>query len=72
MGRKIFYDELKEHIEREGYKILTDKIINADEMFLIKCPKGHEYKTNYYRFKNISKCPYCARNKKFTYKEVKD
>ena len=72
MGRKIYYDEIKEHIEREGYKILTDKIINANEMFLIKCPKGHEYETNYYRFKNISKCPYCARNKKFTYKEVKD
>ena len=71
MGRRIFYNEIKENIEKEGYEILVDKEICANEMFEIKCPKGHMYKTNYYRFKNGSRCPHCAGNVKLTYEYVK-
>ena len=72
MGRRISYEEIKECVEKEGYKILTNKIINAKEMFLVECSKGHRYETNYYRFKAGYRCPYCARNKKLTYDYVKE
>lgn len=62
MGRRISYEEIKEYVEKEGYKILTNKIINAKEMFLVECSKGHKYEVAFSNFKSGTRCPMCNIN----------
>lgn len=58
---KYTYEYVKEQIEKEGYKLLSDSYLNTHEKLSIKCNKGHEYKTSFYIWNHMKhRCPECA------------
>lgn len=72
---KINYEEIKEYIENEGYKLLTPK----HEYFGMKtklktiCLKGHRWEVSAGNFKHGLRCAECKKEKKkeLQFKEVK-
>ncbi len=71
--RSYSIEEVKEYIENEGYKLLSEKYTNNKGRILISCNNGHKYYTTFDNFKNKStRCPYCSGNAKLTYEEVKE
>lgn len=74
--RKLTYQEVKDYIERFGYKLLSDEYVNNQTKLLVRCPLGHKYETIYASFRQGHRCPECANehrndNRKVTYEEVK-
>lgn len=60
MGRKkLTYNEVKEFIEKEGFKLLSREYINNSTKLDIECPKGHIFHPNFGNFKRGSRCPIC-------------
>ena len=72
-GNKLNYGVVKDHIESQGYKLLSKEFKGRKYKLLIQCPDGHEYETTWDNFRNGHRCPICASNKiKYTYEEVKE
>jgi predicted nucleic acid-binding Zn ribbon protein len=59
-GVSITYDYVKEQIEKEGYRLLSNEYINAHKKLEIECPKGHKYKVIWNAFQQGSRCPVCV------------
>jgi len=53
------YDYVKEYMEKEGYKLLSDTYVNNKTKLLVRCPEGHEYKIRFYSFGQGNRCPVC-------------
>ena len=60
MPKKFTYNEVKEIVERDGTILLSRRYEGSHEYINLKCPKGHEYKAQFYNFKNGHRCPQCA------------
>ena len=59
---KLSYDEVKEYIESQNYKLLSDKYIKATSKLKMKCPENHEFEMSWNNFKNHNqRCPICAK-----------
>ena len=41
MPRKLTYEEVKNYIEQNGYKLISKHFINYNNPLKIKCPQGH-------------------------------
>ena len=58
------YSFVKEYIEKEGYKLLTDNYINVFQKLILECPKGHKFEITFHNFKNGgNRCPRCKSSK---------
>lgn len=69
--RKKTYEEVKQHIESIGYKLLSEEYKDYKTKLSVVCDKGHTYEVKYTDFKSGRRCPGCAPNKAKTYGEVK-
>jgi len=58
-GIRLVYDYVKGVIEKEGYKLVSTKYINAIKKIKVQCPEGHIYGVNYNAFKTGNRCPIC-------------
>lgn len=58
-GKRKVYEEVKNIIESEGYKLISSEYINIKEKLDISCPRGHEYKVNFHNFIHGRRCPVC-------------
>jgi hypothetical protein len=58
-GNPYTYEEVKTHIEKEGYRLLSKEYIRGDKHLDIECPKGHVYKASYHSFNSGSRCGRC-------------
>ena len=71
--KRANYEYVKNYLKNEGYTLLSKEIAGVKDDIKIKCPAGHVYKTTFNTFKNSgSRCPYCQKKGKYTYKEVKN
>lgn len=61
---KLTYEYIVEYFLFYGYKVLSDKYVNANTKLLIECPEGHIYKVTYSDFYRGRRCPYCKNNSK--------
>ena len=60
---KLTQEEVKEIIEKENYKLLSE-YISMHKPIIIQCDKGHIYKTSLNSFKdNNCRCPICSKSK---------
>jgi len=57
---KKSYAFVKEQFEKEGYVLLSPEYKNSSEKMLIKCSKGHIWKTTYNSFSNGHRCIHCS------------
>ena len=69
---KKSFNEIKKYIEKEGYKLLSKSHKTSKSKILLKCPKGHTFKTTWNYFKKSKKCSKCSGLKKLTYKYIKE
>lgn len=57
---KYTYEEVKEYIENEEYKLLSEEYINNITKLKILCNNNHIFEMDFNHFKNRSqRCPYC-------------
>jgi len=70
-NKKKTYEEVKQYIESQGYKLLSKEYINTHTPLLVKCPKNHEYLVRFSNFQQGNRCSICVGKKKKTYEEVK-
>lgn len=65
MNKKYTYEEVKNYVENEGYKLLSEKYVSAREHIITLCPNNHVYPVTFTNFKNNKRrCPECVGNKK--------
>ena len=62
-SQKHEYDEVKNNIESQGYKLLSDSYISNKHYLDLQCPKGHEYKVKYNHWITGARCPKCRESK---------
>jgi len=73
MGKKLTYDYVKEQIEIEGYKLLSNEYVNNKSKLTIQCPKGHISEISMRNFQQGSRCSVCYNlSKRLTYESVKE
>jgi len=66
---KLTYKYVKEYIETEGYKLLSDEYKNNKTKLELQCPEGHKFKMNWDCFKRGQRCSKC-KDTRFTYELV--
>jgi hypothetical protein len=54
------FDEVKKVFEAEDYKVLSSTYINNREKLDVICPEGHQWKTSFHSFKDLTeRCMKC-------------
>lgn len=74
MSRRITYQEVKESIELEGYKLLSkeEEYVNTNTYITVQCPHNHEpYEVKFHKWKCNRRCPKCRRVKPLTQEEAR-
>ena len=73
MGIKKSYEEIKEYIEQQGYKLLSKEYINNSIKLKMECCKGHECEISWGNFQQGKRCKYCrAEEKKWSLDYISD
>lgn len=67
---KLTYEFVKSEFEKEGYKLISDKYLNANSKLLVECPLGHKWEVTYGHFYDGKRCGICANNKKLDYNYI--
>jgi len=65
-------EEVRQYVEKFGYKCLSEKYINNSTKLELQCEKGHIYKSTWGRFERGRRCQICAGNKRKTIEEIKE
>lgn len=70
-NKKLTIEEIKEYVEKFGYKVYDNEYINGATKLTFECNRGHIYPARWSQFKQRGhRCPYCSGNKKYTLEEV--
>lgn len=66
MSRRLTYEYIKDFVENQDYKLLSDKDVNYkyNTYIKIQCSKGHTYDVNWNSFQSGNRCRECANDKK--------
>lgn len=75
MPKKLTYEEVKEYIESQGYKLISKEYIKSDVKLEMICPNGHQCYISWDNFKYGRRCKECKYEKlskeyKFSYDYV--
>lgn len=57
------YNEVKDIIEKQNYKLISKEYKNNKEKILIMCPNKHIYSTKFDNFQQGNRCPICSSSK---------
>jgi len=68
---KLTYEYVKDFIENEGYKLLSNEYKKASIKMEMECPDGHTFERTFNSFQQGCRCPDCYENTKPTYDKVK-
>lgn len=61
---RLTIEYIRTEVEKEGYKLISEKYVNNHTPLVMKCPKGHITNTIIWNnFKNGSRCPICNSSK---------
>ena len=63
MGKKLTYEEVKEYVESNGYKLISKEYVNNGEKLKMICDEGHECEISFSKFKSGRRCRKCANEK---------
>ena len=70
-NKKLTHEDVRKYFKDRNYLYLSTTYTNNNTKELVQCTSGHQYEVKFNDFKNGSRCPICAGNKKHTYKFVK-
>lgn len=68
---KHTYRFIKTHIDVDGYKLISNKYINAKSKLMVKCSKGHIFKTTWHNWQQGKRCPICPSQQSRFEKDIK-
>jgi len=68
--KKFTFDFVKDSIESEGSKLLTDEYKNSSTKMITICPRGHTYKVSFFDWRRGRRCKDCFHYSKR--KNIKD
>jgi hypothetical protein len=71
-GVRLTYSYIKEHVESEGYELLSKTYENSSSKITLKCPLGHVYKAKWNDFQQGTRCSTCFRNVAPTVDYIRD
>lgn len=71
-SKKYTYEEVKLHLNDNGYELLSNEYHRNNENLMIKCPEGHVVHMRYSSFKSGRRCKICARNQKHDINYIKE
>lgn len=60
---KIKFEDIKEQVEKEGWKLLSETYKNLDEEMIFQCPENHKVYSSWKKLRNKLECPFCRQNK---------
>lgn len=58
-NQRYTHNHVKNIIESEGYKLLSEEYKNSKQKLKVSCPEGHEYDVRYNDFQQGCRCPIC-------------
>jgi hypothetical protein len=71
-GRRLEYNSVKDHIEKNGDKLLSLEYKNVDSNISVECGKcKNQQTTTFYKYKKGKWCKVCFKNIRFDYSYVK-
>jgi len=73
--RRKSYTDVKEYIESQGYKLLSESYENVEKKLKIQCNNNHIFEATFHNFKDSeTRCPDCSDtvNKKHSYEFIKE
>jgi hypothetical protein len=60
--KKLSYDFVKNNIESEGYKLLSEEYKNVFDLLSITCPNGHNIELSWQKWNIGRRCKYCNKS----------
>ena len=61
--KRLSYDDVKKHVEENGYELLSTQYNNNREKLKYRCDNGHVYEAIYNSFQQGYRCPHCNESK---------
>ena len=58
--KKLTIDYIREQFEKEGYKLLSEKYVDAHAPIAFICPSNHTHKISFGCWKKGQRCKKCA------------
>jgi hypothetical protein len=65
-------ENIREEVEKEGYKLLSKRYKNNKTKLKILCPKNHIWEASYFQFQQGNRCYECSGKKKHDYEWIKN
>lgn len=62
---KFSIENVREEVEKDGWKVISESYTNLNEMMEFKCPNGHQVFAPYKRMRGHLECPTCKANPLF-------
>lgn len=70
--KKVNYQQVKQYIRQQGYKLLSKQYVNNKTKLSVQCLNDHQYQVTWSDFKAGYRCPICAtNNKKNTFQQIR-
>ena len=64
------YDKVKDMVEQDGYKLISDEYVNSRTKITVECDKGHTYDVELASFNRGRRCPICDHQKTVSKAEI--
>lgn len=62
MPRKILIEDIRQAVESEGWKLLSNEYKNLDSELVFECSAGHKIYTSWKKIRQRIECPFCREN----------
>lgn len=62
MARKILIEDIRAEVEKEGWKLLSEKYENLDSELIFECSDGHKVYSSWKKIRQKIECPFCKEN----------
>lgn len=69
---KLSYDFVKKQFEKEGYVLLSEEYVNAQQKLDFICPNGHRHNITWGMFQTGNRCVDCSCRPRIFYKNIKE
>lgn len=60
MGKKV--DEIRALLEKDNWKLISEKYENLDSELIFECPEGHKVYSTWKKIREHRECPICNKN----------
>lgn len=63
-GNKVNYEIVRERVESQNYKLISEDYLRAAKKLIMECPKGHRCNISWSNFRNGNRCQFCYESRR--------